>query len=93
MNNSKTEKRTTVDVDVNVSGIDEAVKKTEHLVELLKEVKSLADDLASNNIPEIRIDNKVIIPHFQENLDKRFLGGEKYGTRNDFRRGMFKKIK
>lgn len=49
MNELNEKKQSTIDVDVSVSGIDEAVKKAERLVELLKEAKSLADDLASIN--------------------------------------------
>lgn len=35
----------------------------------IKEANSLADESTSNIIPEIKIDNKVIIPHLQENHD------------------------
>ena len=69
MNELNEKKKSTIDVDVSVSGIDEAVKKAERLVELLKEANSLADESTSNIIPEIKIDNKVIIPHLQENHD------------------------
>lgn len=34
-------------VEVTVAGIDEATKKAERYVELLKEAKTLADELAS----------------------------------------------
>lgn len=34
-------------VEVTVTGIDEATKKAERYVELLKEAKTLADELAS----------------------------------------------
>ncbi|OTN86593.1 hypothetical protein A5819_003443 [Enterococcus sp. 7E2_DIV0204] len=36
-----------VNIEVEVSGIDEATKKAERYVELLKEAKTLADELAS----------------------------------------------
>ena len=36
-----------VNVDVKVTGVDEAIKKAERLRELLKEAKKLADELAS----------------------------------------------
>lgn len=38
-----------VELKVDLKGIDENVKKTQYFVELLKEAKSLADDLASIN--------------------------------------------
>lgn len=37
-------------MNVEVKGIDEVTKKIEHMVELLKEAKSLADDIASNEL-------------------------------------------
>lgn len=37
----------TVNVDVKVAGIDEAIKKAERLNVLLKEAKTLMDELAS----------------------------------------------
>jgi len=37
----------TLNVEVEVCGIDEATKKAERYVELLKEAKTLADELAS----------------------------------------------
>lgn len=37
-------------VKVEVKGIDEAMDKAERLVMILKEAKSLADDLASTNL-------------------------------------------
>lgn len=40
-----TDNKITLDVELN--GVDEATKKVERLIELLKEAKSLADDLAS----------------------------------------------
>lgn len=63
-------KKASVEVEVNVSGVDEAVEKAERLVELLKEAKSLADDLASslNKKKEIFLDDNLIISH-QENHD------------------------
>lgn len=63
-------KKASVEVEVNVSGVDEAVEKAERLVELLKEAKSLADDLASslNKKKEIFLDDNLIIFH-QENHD------------------------
>lgn len=63
-------KKASVKVEVNVSGVDEAVEKAERLVELLKEAKSLADDLASdlNKKKEIFLDDNLIIVH-QENHD------------------------
>lgn len=36
-----------VTVNVEVNGVDEATKKAERLVEILKEAKTLADELAS----------------------------------------------
>lgn len=36
-----------ITVDVTALGIDEAIKKAERLNELLKEAKTLADELAS----------------------------------------------
>lgn len=39
-----------INVEVEISGIDENIKKAEKLVSLLKEAKSLADDLASVNL-------------------------------------------
>lgn len=38
-----------IELKVDLKGIDENVKKTQYFVELLKEAKSLADDLASIN--------------------------------------------
>lgn len=38
-----------VELKVDLKGIDENVKKAQYFVELLKEAKSLADDLASIN--------------------------------------------
>ena len=40
----------TVNVDVKVAGIDEAIKKAERLKELLKEAKTLADELTSYDL-------------------------------------------
>lgn len=59
-----------VEVKVSVSGIDEAEKKVERLIELLKEANSLADELAScfNEEKKIVLDGKPIIFH-QENHD------------------------
>lgn len=39
--------RQPVKVDIEVSGIEEATKKAERYVELLKEAKTLAEELAS----------------------------------------------
>ena len=36
-------------LEVTITGIDEATKKVERYVELLKEAKTLADELASVN--------------------------------------------
>ena len=38
-----------IELKVDLKGIDENVKKAQYFVELLKEAKSLADDLASIN--------------------------------------------
>lgn len=37
----------TVEVNVEITGVDEAVEKAERYVELLREAKTLADELAS----------------------------------------------
>lgn len=38
-----------ITLNVEVNNVDEEIKKAEKLIELLKEAKSLADDLASIN--------------------------------------------
>lgn len=48
------EKDQSLPVHVDVIGIDEATKKAERYVELLKEAKTLADELASKEF-EIEI--------------------------------------
>lgn len=48
------DKKQEIKVHVEVIGIDEATKKTERYVELLKEAKTLADELASKEF-EIEI--------------------------------------
>jgi len=40
----------TVDIKVNTAKVDAAIAKLERLVGLIKEAKSLADDLASTEI-------------------------------------------
>lgn len=37
-------------MNLEVKGIDEVIKKIEHMVELLKEAKSLADEMTSNEL-------------------------------------------
>jgi len=44
-----------VNVGVTVVGIDEAIKKAEKLNELLKEAKTLADELASKELFEVDV--------------------------------------
>ena len=44
-----------VEMQVEVSGIDEAIEKAERLREIIKEAKSLADELASMKI-ELHLD-------------------------------------
>ncbi|EMF0406354.1 hypothetical protein IL090_002596 [Enterococcus hirae] len=48
------DKKQEIKVHVEVIGIDEATKKAERYVELLKEAKTLADELASKEF-EIEI--------------------------------------
>lgn len=44
---SETSNNQKITLDVEIRNIDEEIKKAEKLIELLKEAKSLADDLAS----------------------------------------------
>ena len=44
---SETSNNQKITLDVEIRNIDEEIKKAEKLIELLKETKSLADDLAS----------------------------------------------
>lgn len=37
----------TVNIDIQVQGIDESIKKLEKYISLIKEAKTLADELAS----------------------------------------------
>lgn len=49
--------RLEIEVDVNIKDIDEAIKKAEKCVEVLREAKTLADELASMRF-EISVDGE-----------------------------------
>ena len=56
-------------LEVTITGIDEATQKVERYVELLKEAKTLADELASVNF-EITSSSK-LVRHFEKDRRKK----------------------
>lgn len=54
-------------LEVTITGIDEATQKVERYVELLKEAKTLADELASPT----EIDSKKLARHFEKDRRKK----------------------
>lgn len=56
-------------LEVTITGIDEATQKVERYVELLKEAKTLADELASVNF-EITSSSK-LVRHFEKGRRKK----------------------